>query len=105
MQPRHIGSGGGRLGDFADDRVKRERSGVDDPRVSRTQRQQVVGHDRARIKAYGASAQESLSANGDQIGGTWSCTDEVDGHSLVTTHCVTGIAGRQPVNLPSGSPM
>ena len=30
--------------------------------------------------------------------------DEVDRHRLVTDHCVTGIAGRQPVNPPSGSP-
>ena len=37
-------------------------------------------------------------------GGTGARSDEVDGHSLVTSHCVTGIAGRQPVNLPNASP-
>ncbi len=104
MQPRDIQSGRVRVGDLVDDLVECQRPGVDHPGVRRTERQQVVGHDRARVQAHRATAQQPLPAHGDQVGGARARTDEVDGHPLVTTHCVTGIAGRQPVNSPSGSP-
>ena len=52
----------------------------------------------------GQRFEQPLAAHGDQVGGARSGADEVDGHGLVTAHCVTGIAGRQPVNPPSGSP-
>ena len=56
------------------------------------------------VQADRAAAQQSLPAHGDQVGGAGSGADEVDRHGLVTNHWVTGIAGRQPVNRPTGSP-
>ena len=93
-----------RVGQLGDDLVEVERAGVDHPGVRRAQRQQVLGHDRARVQADRAAAEQPLTAHGDQIGGAGPGPDEVDGHRLVTDHWVTGIAGRQPVNPPTGSP-
>ena len=47
--------------------------------------------------------QQSLAADGDQVGSSGSSTDEVHRHSSVTDHWVIGICGRQPVNPPIGS--
>ena len=104
MQPRDVESGRVRVGDLADDLVERQRTGVDHLGIRRAQRQQVVGHDRTRVQADRTTVQQPLATHGDQVGGARPGPDEVDGHGLVTAHCVTGIAGRQPVNLPSGSP-
>ena len=92
------------IGQLGDDLVEVERAGVDHARVRRAQRQQVLGHDRAGVQADRAAAEQALTAHGDQIGGAGPGPDEVDGHRLVTAHWVTGIAGRQPVNPPTGSP-
>ena len=93
-----------RVGEFGDDLIQCQRSGVDHPGVGRAQRQQVLGHDRAGVQADRAAAQEPMAAHRDQVGRTRSRADEVDRHRLITDHWVTGIAGRQPVNPPSGSP-
>ncbi len=93
------------IGQLGDDLVEVQRAGVDHSRVGRAQRQQVLGHDRAGIQADWAAAEQPLTAHGDEIGGAGPGPDEVDGHRVVTDHCVTGIAGRQPVNAPSGSPL
>jgi hypothetical protein len=92
-----------RVGQLGDDLVEGERAGVNHARIRRAQRQQVVRHDRARVQADRAAAEQALTAHRDQVGRAGSGPDEVDGHRLVTNHCVTGIAGRQPVKPPSGS--
>ncbi len=104
VQPRHVEARGMGIGQFGDDLVEGQRAGVEHPRVRRAQRQQVLGHDRAGVQTDWAAAEQPLTAHGDQIGGAGPGPDEVDGHCLVTDHCVTGIAGRQPVNPPTGSP-
>ena len=58
--------------------------GVDHPGVRRAQRQQVVGHDRARVEAHRAPLEQAFPAHGDQIGRARAGADEVDGHRLVT---------------------
>ena len=100
MQPCHVEPGGVGIREFGDDLVEGQRPGVDHPSVRRTQRQQLVGHDRAGVQAYRATAQQPLTAHGDQVGGAGARPDEVDGHRLVTDHWVTGSAGRQPVKPP-----
>ena len=69
VQSRDVVPGGVGVGEFTDDLVERQRPGVDDPGIRRAQRQQVVGHDRARVQAHRAAAQQPLAAHGDQIGG------------------------------------
>ena len=103
VQPRHIMPGGVGVGEFGDDLIQRQRPGVNDFRVGRAQRQQIVGHDRTRIQADPASAEQALSADGDQVCGPGARADKVHRH-FVITHCVTGSCGRQPVRPPSGSP-
>ena len=104
MQPRHVVTGGVGRGEFVDDLVQGQRAGVDHLRVGRAQREQVLRHDRPGVQADRAALQQPLAAHRDQVGGAGPGTDEVDGHSVLTTHWVIGIAGRQPVNPPSGSP-
>ncbi len=104
MQPGHVVAGGVGLGDLVDDLVQGQRAGVDDSGVRRAERQQVLGHDRPGVQADRAAAEQPLATHGDQVGRAGAGADEVDGHGLVTAHCVIGSRGRQPVKPPSGSP-
>ena len=90
--------------EIVDDLVQVQRPGVDNAGSRRTQRQQVLGHDRAGVQAHRAALQQALPADGDQVGRAGPGADEIDGHR-VTAHWVTGSAGRQPVNDPTGSPV
>lgn len=104
MQARHVESSLVRGDQLTDDLFQVERAGVDDPRVRRAVRQQIVGHDRAGVQADLARPQQPLPAHRDEIGGAGTRADEVHRHSLTTVHWVIGNAGRQPVKPPIGSP-
>ena len=103
MQPSDIVARGVGAGDLVNDLIQCQRAGVDDAGISRAFRKQVVGHDRARVQTNSAPLEQSLAADGDQVGSSGSSTDEVHRHSSVTDHWVIGICGRQPVNPPIGS--
>ena len=103
MQSRHVVAGAIGVGEFGDNLLERERAGINDFRVGRAQGQQVVGHDRTRVKARFALFEQVLTADGDQVGSARARADEINRH-LVTVHWVTGWRGRQPVKAPNGSP-
>ena len=95
--------------DLIDDLIQSQRASVDDAGIRRAELQQVGGHDGTRVQTHRAPLQQSLPADGDQVGCTRTGADEVHRHfrataTTVRSHWVIGICGRHPVKPPNGSP-
>jgi hypothetical protein len=93
-----VGVGGG---EFRDDLVEGERGGVDLARAEWAVVEEFVRDERTGVEADRCGGDQVAAADRDQIGGARTGSDEVHGH-LVTLQIVTGIAGRQPVMVPTG---
>ena len=103
MQPRHVFAFGAGPDIFGLDFIERHWRGVDEARTGRTPIQHGTRHDGAGVKANVAAGKQVASTHGDEIGSAGAGADEMNGHGLVQRSCVTGMAGRQPVMLPTSA--
>ncbi len=102
VQPRHVLPGAVGADELAGDGVEVQPRGVDQERVRPGAGQDLGRHQAAGVEHHGRGGEYALGAHGQQIRGTGPGAHEPHGHDRITCHCVTGSAGRQVVNPPSG---
>ena len=81
MQPRDVLSRLVRGADLPDDLVEAHRRGIDDSRPRRAVGEDAAMHQRSRVEADRAAAQQFAASKGDQVRRARSGADEMDGHA------------------------